>query len=128
MFDQVVVLAHGRTLYTGVGGFVPVEHLAGTGHAPPYTHGYNVADYLLEVASDPPLEMLSRDHTLVTKEGGPGDVVDAVEKGMTTPLNRPSRPWFEGGEYAATFLTQVQVLSGREWKVLRRSVISFWTG
>jgi hypothetical protein len=24
------------------------------------------------------------------------------------------------GSYAATFLTQLQVLSGREWKILRR--------
>src|SRR5262245_31166345 len=59
-FDLVLVLAHGRTLYSGAGSFAPVTALAATGAAPAYTQGYNVADYLIEVASDPPVALLAR--------------------------------------------------------------------
>src|ERR1700722_18973896 len=57
IFDSLLVLSHGRSLYSGPGSFAPVERFAevAPGVVQPYTKGYNVADYLLEVASDPPL-------------------------------------------------------------------------
>ncbi|OBZ75973.1 putative ATP-dependent permease [Grifola frondosa] len=52
-FDQILLLSHGRALYSGPGGFAPAEHFAAQGIA--YKEGYNVADHLLDIASDPPV-------------------------------------------------------------------------
>lgn len=52
MFSQVLLLANGRQLYFGPGGAVPAEFFAQHGY--PCPPGYNVADHLLEVASENP--------------------------------------------------------------------------
>ncbi|CCM05760.1 uncharacterized protein FIBRA_07993 [Fibroporia radiculosa] len=129
-FDRILLLAHGRALYCGRGGFAPAEHFAARGI--PYTEGYNVADYLLDIASDPPVGLF---HTaegsektsspeLAEKPHGGEDltVVDEAEKGLRAAL----RP-LSGERYATTFLTQLQVLSGREWKILGRDKTLFFT-
>ncbi|KAH7318800.1 hypothetical protein B0J17DRAFT_747732 [Rhizoctonia solani] len=82
-FDQILLLSRGEQVYFGPGGTVPVRSLESRG-AHGMEEGYNVADWLLEVAS-------------------------------------------EGGQkYAATFLTQVEVLCGREWKNLKRDKTLFF--
>lgn len=43
--------------------------------------------------------------------------VEAEEKGLKRAMRT-----FVGPKYATTFLTQLEVLSGREWKILRRCV------
>ncbi|THH20052.1 hypothetical protein EW146_g1242 [Bondarzewia mesenterica] len=52
-FDQILLLSRGRALYCGPGSFAPVLHFSAQGVV--YRHGYNVADHLLEIASDMPL-------------------------------------------------------------------------
>src|SRR6266508_4548212 len=61
-FDLALLLAHGRALYTGPGSFAPTEHFAAVapGTVPPYQPGYNVAEYLLDVASDPPVALFTQ--------------------------------------------------------------------
>jgi len=158
IFDAILVLSHGRTLYTGPGSFAPVEHFEriAPGAVSPYIQGYNVADYLLDVASDPPVVLFQTQKNKLStgqREGGgetqasaavdtekQGDVQsetsapavatavegssekDLEKQGDTVPLKNKSAfaLGFGGSRYAATFLTQFQVLSGREWKILWR--------
>ncbi|KAK0455220.1 uncharacterized protein EV420DRAFT_1644864 [Desarmillaria tabescens] len=136
-FDQILVLSHGHTLYSGPGSFAPVDHFAvvAPGAVPPCPQGYNVADYLLEVASDPPLALIqqarsrdapdSTDKTEGTPHSDPSynDVSTSLEKGLfLAPTVKRAQ-----STYATTFLTQLQRLSGREWKILRRDKTLFLT-
>ena len=118
-FDQVLVLSHGRTLYNGPGGFAPSEELASRGIV--YPQGYNVADHLLDVASDPPAHLFQSGISSSAQARGSEDENGSLEKGY--PPSR-SRLWNTSGRpsYATTSLTQLEVLSGREWKILRRCV------
>lgn len=92
----------------------------------------------MDIASDPPVAVLqsakgggssstvpSR-HTYV-KDGATTEVVGDPEKGDTreTELSEEKgrSRWFGESNYAATFLTQLEVLSGREWKILKRSIL-----
>lgn len=124
MFDQVVLLSHGRALYTGPGGASPATHFQAKGIT--YQQGYNVADYLLEIASDPPVALFSpvtknSDEQILNESGTLENNASSLEKGYGSPslpsasINRRST-----SKCATTFLTQLQVLSGREWKILRR--------
>ncbi|KIP10262.1 hypothetical protein PHLGIDRAFT_101348 [Phlebiopsis gigantea 11061_1 CR5-6] len=145
-FDKVLVLSHGRTLYCGPGGFAPASHFSSQGIT--YHEGYNVADYLLEIASDPPISLFqtapSHDPNAVgssngnsssanlEKEKPTGDASpNLLEKGYSDTVERPVqgayRRWWTGSSYATTFLTQLEVLSGREWKILRRDLTLFAT-
>ncbi|KAE9395118.1 ABC transporter [Gymnopus androsaceus JB14] len=154
-FDTILVLSHGHALYSGPGSFAPVDHLTRTGVAPPYQQGYNVADYLLEVASDPPLALLqSRNTSYPTTSGeqvnpnssnglsekiedeksttdsglGNGRLGGVVEAGDAhAPYGKRGWGGRKTSKYAATFLTQLQYLSGREWKILRRDKTLFFT-
>ena len=82
-FDQILLLAHGHALYSGPGGFAPAEHFTARGI--PYKEGYNVADYLLEVASDPPVALFQLSSTGTNSglhSGVAGSSTDEVEKGL----------------------------------------------
>ncbi|KAJ6451483.1 hypothetical protein C8R47DRAFT_1084061 [Mycena vitilis] len=107
---------HGRALYGGPGGFAPAEYFTREvpGVAPPYQQEYNVADYLLEVASDPPPGLFQLQSG---KSEDGGSVVP--EQHVTKPAGK--------SKYSTTFLTQLQYLSGREWKILRRDKTLFFT-
>ncbi|KAK0227794.1 hypothetical protein IW262DRAFT_1347231 [Armillaria fumosa] len=136
-FDQILVLSHGHTLYSGPGCFAPVDHFAvvAPGAVSPCPQGYNVADYLLEVASDPPLALIqqarsrdvsdSPDKAEGTSHSNTSviEVSTSLEKGLlAAPAVKRAQP-----TYATTFLTQLQRLSGREWKILRRDKSLFLT-
>ncbi|KAJ6488152.1 hypothetical protein C8R47DRAFT_1276684 [Mycena vitilis] len=116
IFDPILVMSHGRALYAGPGGFAPAEYFAreAPGVAPPYQQEYNVTDYLLKVASDPPPGLFQ------LQSGKSEDGGSAVpEQHATKPAGK--------SKYSTTFLTQLQYLSGREWKILRRDKTLFFT-
>lgn len=116
-FDRVLVLSHGRALYNGPGGFAPSEYLVL--HGIPYQQGYNVADHLLEVASDPPVALFQESRTENGNKESNANLLDASEKGG---LPRKAKTFMivPTSGYATTFLTQLETLCGREWKTLRR--------
>ncbi|KXN92002.1 ATP-binding cassette sub-family G member 2 [Leucoagaricus sp. SymC.cos] len=142
-FDTILVLSQGHALYSGLGSMAPIYHFRtnAANVAPPYPEGYNVADYLLEVASDPPVglfdlsppnrqrrsgshETTDKEHNILQKEGGSQRSADGLPAGLNgTPADRSRRR----SNYATTFLTQFQYLSGREWKILRRDKSLFIT-
>ncbi|TFK34870.1 hypothetical protein BDQ12DRAFT_635810 [Crucibulum laeve] len=150
-FDTILLLAHGRALYSGPGAFAPAEYFATSapGTVPPYQNGYNVADYLLEVASDPPVALFQLHSNANTRSGRTPSHEHTSEKaslgadtGSTSRVDgapslpveksvggKESRMFKTGGRarYATTFLTQLQYLSGREWKILRRDKTLFFT-
>ncbi|CAG8637456.1 14957_t:CDS:2, partial [Acaulospora colombiana] len=152
MFDKVLLLSKGRELYFGPGGLAANDYFARQGH--PAQPGYNVADHLLDIASDPPQEVLTHarrqsasKNSATTATGTEerlnghttGEYPDAeASKGNSTVVleKSGSQPPKDAGKafklgsarltsnYASTFLTQLQVLCGREWKILRRSVLN----
>ncbi|KAG6831214.1 hypothetical protein H0H92_012011 [Tricholoma furcatifolium] len=137
-FDSILLLSHGRALYSGPGGFAPSEYFARVASdiVPAYPSGYNVADYLLDIASDPNVALFQiSEKNKQNVEVEPESRADPAEKpsprtssadstgaapGITT-----SSTWRH--TYATTFLTQFQVLAGREWKILRRDKTLFFT-
>ncbi|KAG1865336.1 hypothetical protein F4604DRAFT_1928485 [Suillus subluteus] len=122
-FDSVHLLSKGRALYSGPGGLAPAQYFmrmregGGAGaDVLPYEEGYNVADYLLDIASESPdIPSMPLDHNAVGKMGlsasseKKADGGKDVEALLSTQNLAP-------GTYVATFLTQLQVLCGREWK------------
>jgi len=116
----------------GLASFAPVHYFNQQAAIPKYKEGYNVADYLLEVASDPPVslfQMSSQTQSAVVAGSNNGGEADIAEKGAIQPngLGGSKQDNIQHrygsslrGRYAATFLTQLEVLSGREWKILRR--------
>jgi energy-coupling factor transporter ATP-binding protein EcfA2 len=198
-FDQVVLLSKGRQLYFGQGRDGPVGWFERQGRICP--KGYNVADWLLEIASDgtegllhgkeamaddvesvesngdssrtssgtgiglmaapsitshrdtstlptgsqkrlihPPLESsmgLGEEEYEKAAMGTypPSQALYKGSSGMTGEKEkqvdladlgggqeRVGRKWWQGEECATSFLTQVEVLSGREWRNLKRWV------
>lgn len=145
-FDKVLLLAHGRALYSGAGGLAPARYFSSRGIQ--YPEGYNVADYLLDIASDPPVGLFQSASAGSSKvaeiredaEKEPCSEVLALgngngndtEKGQSGTWNVNSvieegkvaggrkRRWLGNTKYATTFLTQLEVLSDREWKILCR--------
>ncbi|KAF6758758.1 ABC transporter [Ephemerocybe angulata] len=127
-FDLILLLAHGRALYSGPGGFAPVRHFAsaGAGVVPPYQEGYNVAEYLLDVASDPPASLFPMGDQMsslgawarraLSLENGNGEGNEKTGVSVRPVAN---------SAYATTFLTQLQYLCGREWKTLKRDKTLF---
>jgi hypothetical protein len=111
------VLSHGRVLYNGAGGFAPSEYLVA--HGIPYQHGYNVADHLLEVASDPPVSLLGgNEHTSSNPEFA-GRLEQDVGS-LPRLQKRTGSLLSSSSACATTFFTQLEVLCGREWKNLKR--------
>jgi ABC-type uncharacterized transport system YnjBCD ATPase subunit len=127
-FDTILLLSHGRTLYSGPGLFAPSDYFAtvASNVVPAYPQGYNVADYLLEVASDPHVSLFQLQKKW-SSEQGPSDLSDSEagrkeERSDLSLVNsqRVSLASRKTSKYATMFLTQLQFLSGREWKVLKR--------
>ena len=112
--------------------------------------GYNVADYLLEIASEGVDTGVGTAYNSRANKGalgssrlrsrgveearssaedsekstnGRGDGADEFGVGGSRPGG--SARGRGGRKYAATFLTQVEVLCGREWKNLKRYVLLF---
>ncbi|KAH9842509.1 ABC transporter [Rhodofomes roseus] len=144
-FDKIILLSHGRALYYGAGGLAPADYFASRGI--PYSTGYNVADYLLDVASDPPVGLFQSVGSTGNRDGseegkgsnGNGNGADSVDVekaasssvpvltlGANGQTSRRKRR-VGGGTCATTFLTQLEVLSGREWVILRRDKTLFLT-
>jgi len=99
---------------------------AGESEVLPYEEGYNVADYLLEIASADPAGSIStqaiaagnHDELPATPNRNSDEKASGADVEALVARNRSIT-----NEYAATFLTQFQVLCGREWKLLRRCVM-----
>ena len=142
LFDKVLVLSRGRMVYNGAGGLVPAEYFASRGYPP--QPGYNVADHLLDIASEPTDDLLADSRTFsvpVSRTGTGSDdgAIPAEKKTDSLPqdeeatepnLLKEKRSPLKSrmphrSNYPSTFLTQFQVLCGREWKILRRPV-SVW--
>ena len=139
IFDTILLLSHGRTLYSGPGLFAPSDYFAAAapGVVPACPQGYNVADYLLEVASDPHVSLFQLKQNW-SGDQGPSDL---SEKGNSSEAARKEdrsdlslvnsgRMWLAStkqSKYATSFLTQLEFLSGREWKILRRSAFLSYT-
>lgn len=112
--------------------FSPSEYFARVAPdvVPPYLQGYNVADYLLEVASDPHVSLFqlhsTNDNEHDRQRQNSSDITEKGLRGHTaggsesTLEKRRSSVPRKRTKYATTFLTQLQFLSGREWKILRR--------
>ncbi|KAG6886461.1 hypothetical protein C0992_003844 [Termitomyces sp. T32_za158] len=118
------------------GGFAPSEYFARVASdlVPACPPGYNVADYLLDIASDPNVSLFQ-----ISEKKGPTSSSDAaygesgIEKAQETSSDSQvnailpsdiSSPAMASSKRhskcATTFLTQLQVLAGREWKILQR--------
>lgn len=132
-FTQVLVLANGRQLYFGPGGNAPAEFFAAQGRVCP--PGYNIADHLLEIASDSPESLLSgqaaRSHSGSFVNGAHDDEkaakrdVPHLSSSNEVDLaaasnNAKENKWWPSPRCATTFLTQLEVISAREWRNLRR--------
>ena len=121
VFDRIVLLSGGRCLYEGSGGYAPAEYFATQGS--PCAPGYNVADHLLDLAHMPPPALAQAQQQQQQQDSPSFDkefravVVNATPMEGGSALKKLASP-----TSAAAFLTQLEVLAGREWKVLRRFV------
>jgi ABC-type multidrug transport system ATPase subunit len=149
LFDNILVLSHGRELYFGPGGLAPNDYFAAKGY--PAQPGYNVADHLLDIASEPTDELLAHARK---KSGSKTSATATTADDGNTPREEPRPIPYNGqpqaehdpdtekngsistktetpkhaklgafslkSNYAVTFLTQLEVLCGREWKILKR--------
>jgi hypothetical protein len=121
VFDRIVLLAGGRCLYEGSGGFAPAEYFATQGS--PCAPGYNVADHLLDLAHTPPPALAQAQQQQQQQDSPSFDkefravVINATPNDGGGALKKLASP-----TSAAAFLTQLEVLADREWKVLRRFV------
>jgi hypothetical protein len=134
LFDHVLLLARGKCIYNGEGGQAASKYFASKGH--PCPDGYNVADHLLDIASDTPSNL----DEMKGQESGTSGSLDEKREGSSNavlPSQETAQPstlpnseprsrlrMSRNNTYATTFLTQLQVLSRREWKILKRSVPS----
>jgi hypothetical protein len=121
-FDLVVLLSHGRAIYSGPGGFAPAEYFSNVGTLAPYQKGYNVAEYLLEVANDPPVSIFQLRQSSLEESNDVGSIPE-----KDPPFASIARGDTSTHRYATTFLTQLQHLCGREWKTLKRDKTLFVT-
>lgn len=124
-FSHVLLLSEGRTLYMDKGGLTPVNHFVSQG-LPRCPEGYNVADWLLDIASEP---TPTTNATGVTKhpENGTSHLrrrreESPHENGLLAGDEKTEENTVQlmAGQYATTFLTQFEILAGREWKNLKR--------
>lgn len=144
-FSQVMLLSRGRQLYFGPGGNAPAEFFAAQGYECP--RGYNVADFLLDIASEAPTGLRSGTDAMMAsveyfdaespnpnlyektsrrnqnsyektsqRTQSHDSIVDLAVLNSTAPARK---------RCATTFLTQLEVLSSREWRNLRRDKTLF---
>ncbi|KAG0147174.1 hypothetical protein CROQUDRAFT_43249 [Cronartium quercuum f. sp. fusiforme G11] len=112
-FDYICLLAPGgRQVYCGkmeeATNFIASHGL----HCPP---GYNMADYLLEVASDPPESLMKPTcESEKSLESYPASI-------QSTPISYLSKT-----QPRTTVMTQFQCLAGRDWMNLKRDPTLFW--
>ena len=128
-FDSVMLLSRGQAMYAGPGGLEPARYFGSRGYAAP-GEGYNLAEHLLDLASErqlesgqvPPSAGSEKDSAMnaesdpekhAVSNGGSSLGSSRTVDGILSRRDRTT--------YVTTFLTQFEVLSGREWKVLRRS-------
>lgn len=124
-------------MYFGAGGSTPVDKLTAQGFpAPP--PGYSVPDHLLDLASDSEVRSTSAiaSHDGISEAGhrfGPSSANDSArqpdDEKVDVETNARSKGITHAGKaknaaFSATFLTQFEVLSGREWKNLLRCALS----
>ncbi|WRT67810.1 uncharacterized protein IL334_004784 [Kwoniella shivajii] len=151
-FDTVILLSQGNQLYFGKGGIEPKTFFEKKGKRCP--EGYNIADYLLEIASGentltPANSGSGSDETFSANNHDGDDRITTIRstsiEGSDSPLNekaitypptgvllspetnmgdggRGEKSWYKWptNHCATTFLTQVEILSGREWRNLKR--------
>ena len=127
-FSHHLLLSGGYTLYTGPGGLDPTERFAsqGIGRCP---DGYNIVDWLLEVASGPESIRIATAYSANIDQAGlqrrESESTNAKREEENSRENLAGSKGSAiirgiGGRYATTFLTQFEVLAGREWKALTR--------
>lgn len=132
MFDHILLLARGKCIYDGEGGPAAAQYFASKGH--PCPDGYNVADHLLEIASDAPpnnnekgqesggSRSLEEEEKRDGSSNGALQTDDVAHPVLPKTGSRSRLRLSRNDTYATTFLTQLQVLSKREWTILKRSV------
>ncbi|WAQ81529.1 hypothetical protein PtA15_1A871 [Puccinia triticina] len=113
-FDHVCLLAPGgRQIYCGPTSEA-VGYLGSRGlKCPPE---YNPADFLLEVASEPPVGFL--EHCMESDQAK--SEIEKDESSAHFPPPAPKNIVGKFGEPSATMITQLQVISHREWLCLKR--------
>jgi ABC-type multidrug transport system ATPase subunit len=148
-FDKVVLMARGRAVYVGEGGMRPREWFAEVNSSgekeggkkaemPEWKEGYNVAEWLLDLASEVGIGGASEEWAEAVrreqqqqgargsgsgehiKENGNGSSSLAYPPSSSTEVQRPATRAHSRSSYTTTFLTQLTVLSSREMKLLRR--------
>ncbi|KAG8967053.1 hypothetical protein FRC03_010801 [Tulasnella sp. 419] len=142
-FDDILVLAAGRTLYSGGGGHHPADYFASKGFpCPPM---YNLADHLLDLASSRPPTL---DGSAPTRQGSTLAPVSEKHQNVEGTANVNGHVaettrlpnWISGTgsghlasshpdseQYETTFFTMVQTLCGRELMNLKRDKSLFIT-
>ncbi|KAG2351635.1 hypothetical protein BDR07DRAFT_1442893 [Suillus spraguei] len=124
-FDSVHLLSNGA--HSPARYFMRMREEGGAGaDVLPYEEGYNVADHLLDIASESPgIPGMPLGNNAVGEVGPSVSSEERVHGGKD--VEALSTQNLAPGMYMATFLTQLQVLCGREWKVLRRDKTLFFT-
>lgn len=143
-FSQVLLLSRGKQLYFGPGGDAPADYFARFGL--PCPAHYNVADHLLEIATaSPPLQtgrdavvplnykskearLLEESESELSSAGSSElDLLCAGETSVDLSQRQsvPKSAWWPDGRCETTFLTQMDVLSKREWANLMRDKTLF---
>lgn len=126
-FDSVLLLSEGRELYFGPGGSAPVDALTAKGH-PPCPPGYSIPDHLLNLASDSEVRSDSAVVSAEPTEGASTSATALMGPNVGSGSGSAARgARIRNAPLAATFLTQFEVLCGREWKNLVRDKALFVT-
>lgn len=144
-FSQVLLLSRGKQLYFGPGGDAPADYFARLGL--PCPAHYNVADHLLEIAAASPPLQNGRDAVVsLSYKSKEAHLFDESESELSSAGSSEidflcsgevnvdlaqrsgrvgtSRLWPDG-RCEVTFLTQMDVLSRREWANLMRDKTLF---
>lgn len=119
-FDYVCLLASGgRQIYCGPTSQV-MDQLESYGLICPA--GFNPADFLLEVASEPPVGFRDEYTELTSIKSETMKEHSSALPLLSVDQNRASR----SRKPVATMITQLQVIGLREWRCLHRDPSLFW--